>query len=114
MHLFQKNLSKLSVGVYIQLIQSVNKSFKAIPRTSCAKDGVVIKHINQSGFIPNQEVNQSNLQSASSSLKQVIDWQSVAEAETFARQSAESELMMWKSRVQTLLRVHQELLCISE
>lgn len=86
----------------------------AIPTTSCAKDGVVIKHINQSGFISDQEVNQSNLQSASSSLKQVIDWQSVAEAETFARQSAESELMMWKSRVQTLLIVHQELLCISE
>jgi hypothetical protein len=101
-HLFQKSLSKLSTGIYTQLVDGVNKCFKAIPPAPCATDGVVVKSINQS--VSGQEANQPEPQLVPSCFIEITDWQSIAEAEAIARQSMEAELIKWRSRTQTVIK----------
>ena len=107
--LFQKNLSKLSVGIYARLIQGVGRTFRAVPLNSHRMEKVVLQET--TSFISAAGLDDEALIIAPdiSSPTLMIDWQGVASNETKAREAAENELANCKFEVQALIKRQQAL-----
>ena len=91
-HLFQKGLSKLSTGAYMELISGVGVSFHAI---SAAADAPSLQHLT--------EAKADSLQLQNDCLREKLEyWRSFAESEGRARLAAEGKLQRSQ---QTLVKV---------